>query len=289
VSDGHDPADPGAVAPVDMEALWAKVRQSSFYAAMRTMPQREREGMFAIYAFCRAVDDIADDQQGDRAARTAALNVWRTDLDRLYAGAETGLAAFLAEPMRAFQLERADFEAIIDGMQMDVDADIVAPDHATLDLYCDRVASAVGRLSVKVFGMERQPGLDLAHHLGRALQLTNILRDLDEDASIGRLYVSSDALAVAQLPLSDPRTVVADPRIDVAARQIACESKRHYEAADRVMKTAKGQLKAPRLMGAAYGRILMHMLAEGWKPPRRRVSLTKGEKLWVLARYGLMP
>jgi phytoene synthase len=277
------------MAPVDMEALWAKVRRSSFYAAMRTMPQREREAMFAIYAFCRAVDDIADDQQGDRAARTAALNAWRTDLDRLYAGADPGLAAFLARPARGFGLERADFEAIIDGMQMDVEADIVAPDDATLDLYCDRVASAVGRLSVKVFGMERQPGLDLAHHLGRALQLTNILRDLDEDAAIGRLYVSSGALAVAQITFADPRTVVADPRIDVAARQIACEAKRHYEAADKVMKTAKGQLRPPRLMGAAYGRILGRMLTEGWKPPRRRVSLSKGEKLWVLARYGLMP
>ncbi|MGZ6011734.1 MAG: presqualene diphosphate synthase HpnD [Caulobacteraceae bacterium] len=279
----------GAIAPVDIEALWAKVRQSSFYAAMRTMPQREREAMFAIYAFCRAVDDIADDQQGDRAARTRALNAWRADLDRLYAGADPGVAAFLAEAVRGFQLERADFEAIIDGMQMDVDGDIVAPDDATLDLYCDRVASAVGRLSVKVFGMDSQPGIDLAYHLGRALQLTNIVRDLDEDAAIGRLYVSSGALAVAQIPAADPRTILADPRIDVAARQIACEAKRHYEAADKVMKTAKGQLKAPRLMGAAYGRILKHMLVQGWKPPRRRVSLTKREKLWVLARYGLMP
>ena len=281
-------SDGSGVAPVDMEALWAKVRQSSFYAAMKMMPASEREAMFAIYAFCRAVDDIADDQQGDRAARTAALNAWRTDLDRLYSGADPGMAKFLAAAVKGFGLERPDFEAIIDGMQMDVDADIVAPDHATLDLYCDRVASAVGRLSVKVFGMERQPGIDLAHHLGRALQLTNILRDLDEDAAIGRLYISSEALAIAGVPLADPQTVVADPRIDMAARQIACDAKRHYEAAARVMRTAKGQLKAPRLMGAAYGRILTHMLAEGWKPPRRRISLSKGEKLWVLARYGLL-
>jgi presqualene diphosphate synthase len=286
MSDGSDMVGAG-LQPVDLEALWAKVRQSSFYAAMRTMPPREREAMFAIYAFCRAVDDIADDQQGDRAQRTAALDAWRRDLDRVYAGQSPGQAAFLVQSVAEFGLERADFEAVIDGMQMDVDADIVAPDHATLDLYCDRVASAVGRLSVKVFGMERQPGIDLAHHLGRALQLTNILRDLDEDAGIGRLYVSSDALAVAGVPVSDPASVVGDPRIDVAARQIACEAKRHYEAADKVMRAARGQLKAPRLMGAAYGRILKHMLAEGWKPPRRRVSLSKIEKLWVLARYGL--
>ena len=278
-----------AIAPIDLEALWAKVRKSSFYAAMKSMPPAEREAMFAIYAFCRAVDDIADDQLGDRVERTAALNAWRADVARLYRGADPGQAAFLGEPVRAFGLEQADFVAVIDGMQMDVDADIVAPDHATLDLYCDRVASAVGRLSVKVFGMEHGPGVDLAYHLGRALQLTNILRDLDEDAGIGRLYVSSDALAVAGMTVSDPASVIADPRVDTAARQIAAEAGRHYEAADKVMRTATGKLKAPRLMRAAYGRILEHMQAQGWKAPRRRVSLSKREKLWVLVRYGLLP
>jgi phytoene synthase len=273
----------------DIAALEAKVRKSSFYAAMKTMPPRERAGMFAIYAFCRAVDDIADDQRGDRAARTDALNAWRKDLANLYSGKNPGQAAFLVQPVKDFDLEIADFLAIVDGMQMDVDADIVAPDHATLDLYCDRVASAVGRLSVKVFGMERQPGIDLSHHLGRALQLTNILRDIDEDAGIGRLYLSRDVLAKAGAPLADPQVVIADPAIDAAAQLIAAEALDHYAAADRVMRTAKGKLKAPRLMRAAYGRILGRMQQVGWKPPRHRVSLSKGEKIWVLVRYGLMP
>jgi phytoene synthase len=273
----------------DIAALEAKVRKSSFYAAMKTMPPRERAGMFAIYAFCRAVDDIADDQRGDRAARTDSLNAWRKDLANLYSGKNPGQAAFLVQPVKDFDLEIADFLAIVDGMQMDVDADIVAPDHATLDLYCDRVASAVGRLSVKVFGMERQPGIDLSHHLGRALQLTNILRDIDEDAGIGRLYLSRDVLAKAGAPLADPQVVIADPAIDAAAQLIAAEALDHYAAADRVMRTAKGKLKAPRLMRAAYGRILGRMQQVGWKPPRHRVSLSKGEKIWVLVRYGLMP
>ena len=274
----------------DMAALEAKVAKSSFYAAMKMMPPRERAGMFAIYAFCRAVDDIADDQQGDRALRKAQLDAWRTDLDSLYAGGAPGQCAFLAEAVRDFDLQKPDFVAIIDGMQMDVDADIVAPDHATLDLYCDRVASAVGRLSVKVFGMDQGEGIALAHHLGRALQLTNILRDLDEDAGIGRLYVSSDALKHAGVTASDPAAVIADPRIDAAARVLAAEARQHYAEADAVMRSARrGQLKAPRLMRAAYGKILERMQEKGWAAPRHRVSLSKAEKIWLLVRHGLMP
>jgi phytoene synthase len=273
----------------DIAALEQKVRKSSFYAAMKTMPARERAGMFAIYAFCRAVDDIADDQQGDPAGRTAALNAWRRDVAAVYAGSDPGQAAFLVQAVKDFGLEQGDFIAVIDGMQMDVDADIVAPDHEILDLYCDRVASAVGRLSVKVFGMEREAGIALSHHLGRALQLTNILRDLDEDAGIGRLYLSRDVLELAGVAIADPAAVIADPRVDAAARLIAVEAHGHYAEADRVMARAKGQLKAPRLMRVAYGRILDRMQQAGWAPPRHRVSLSKGEKLWVLIRYGLLP
>src|SRR5260370_33519451 len=97
-------------------------------------------------------------------------------------------------------------------MQMDVDEDIRAPDLATLDLYCDRVASAVGRLSVKVFGMDEGPGTELAHHLGRALQFTNILRDLDEDAAMGRLYLPAEALAASGSATADARKPAAVER-----------------------------------------------------------------------------
>ena len=120
---------------------------------------------------------------GRSPPRRAKLQRWREDIDAIYAGARAGEAR---RPCRrrsgSFDLRREDFHAVIDGMAMDLEQDIQAPDLATLDLYCDRVASAVGRLSVRVFGMEWVAGERLAHHLGRALQLTNILRDLDEDA-----------------------------------------------------------------------------------------------------------
>jgi phytoene synthase len=244
--------------------------------------------MFAVYAFCRQVDDIADDLMGDRGERRAALDAWRADIEQLYAGKDPGQAAIVAEPVRRFGLDKADFLAVIDGMQMDADEDIRAPDLQKLDLYCDRVASAVGRLSVRIFGMDQGPGLELAHHLGRALQLTNILRDLDEDAGIGRLYLPRELLDQAGLTGSDPDAVIADPRVDAACRALAAMAREHYRAADEVMAARpRGRLAAPRLMGAVYGRILDRTEKAGWAPPRRRPKLGKPELLWVLLRHGI--
>src|SRR5215472_17647641 len=148
-------------APTEIEAVREKAAESSFYSAMRLMPRAERDAMFAIYAFCRMVDDIADDGKGTREERHEALLGWRTDLDLLYAGAPPPIAKFLAEPVAQYGLRKEDFLTVIDGMDMDVAADIRAPDLNTLDLYCERVASAVGRLSVRIFGMDEKPGLEL--------------------------------------------------------------------------------------------------------------------------------
>ena len=262
---------------------------SSFYAGMRVLPKAEREAMFAVYGFCRQVDDIADDLDGERSERRAALDAWRADIEALYAGGDPGRPSRVAEPVHGFGLAKADFLAVIDGMQMDADEDIRAPSMAKLDLYCDRVASAVGRLSVRIFGMDEGPGEALALHLGRALQLTNILRDLDEDAGMGRLYLPRELLDEAGITGSDPAAVVSDPRVDHAARALAAEARRHYAAADRVLAARpRGRLAAPRLMGKVYGKILDRTQAAGWAPPRRRVKLAKAELLWILVRHGLL-
>lgn len=258
---------------------------SSFYAGMRMLPEAEREAMYAIYGFCRVVDDIADDQGGDREGRAVALDQWRRDLDSLYAGGDPGQAVLVAEAVRRFDLDRADFEAVIDGMAMDVARDIRWPAMAELDLYCDRVASAVGRLSVRVFGMPREPGLELAHHLGRALQLTNILRDIDEDAEIGRVYLPAEALTAVGIALTTPVEVAADPRIDRAVRPLVARAHDHYRAANAILAARPaGHLIAPRLMEAAYSKLLKRMEAVGWAPPRRRVRVSKPALLWTVAR-----
>lgn len=275
------------------EQLKSAVSGSSFYAGMRVLPKAEREAMFAIYGFCRMVDDIADDQQGDPATRASQMQQWRSDIAALYApggqGVDAGQASFLATAVKQFDLAEADFVAVIDGMQMDLDGDIRWPPYVTLDLYCDRVASAVGRLSVRVFGMEREPGLALAHHLGRALQLTNILRDIDEDAGIGRVYLPRDSLDAAGIVPTKPEALVAEPSLDTAARWLAEKATAHFAEAHAILAAKpRGRLIAPKLMDVAYSRILDQLIAQGWHLPRKRISTNKPLlalnllKLWLL-------
>jgi phytoene synthase len=270
-------------------AIQAQISGSSFYTAMLLMPKAERKAMFAIYTYCRLVDDIADDGTRPRNVRAIELDAWRRDLAALYAGKPAGRAAFLTRAVRDFGLQQADFLAVIDGMDMDVAADIRAPDQKTLDLYCDRVAVAVGRLSTCIFGMEKAAGRELALRLGRALQLTNILRDLDEDAAIGRLYLPRELLLEAGIDTIDPQAAIGDPRIDGVCRRLAGQALDYFEAADRLMRSRPaGHLLAPRLMGAVYRAMLGDMLAQGWSPPRRRVRIGKLRLLAIVARCSVL-
>ena len=122
-------------AVLDIATIEKKASGSSFSAGMRVLPKRERLAMYAIYAFCREVDDIVDEPGEDLASRKAALDSWRTDVDSLYAGGPPGKMAFLADAVHAYGLAKADFIAIVDGMEMDLDQDIRAPDLTTLELY----------------------------------------------------------------------------------------------------------------------------------------------------------
>ena len=206
----------------------------------------------------------------------------------MYAGRDPGQAALLAEAVTRFNLEKADFIAVIDGMAMDVEEDVRWPPFETLDLYCDRVASAVGRLSVKIFGMEREPGIALAYHLGRALQFTNILRDIDEDATIGRVYLPYEPLAAADMTFDDPLVLVADPRIDGACRMLAAKAHEHFTAAQAILAARpRGHLLAPRLMAAVYEPILRRMEAAGWGTPRTRIRVNKPALVLTVLRLSL--
>jgi phytoene synthase len=267
-------------------AAQTRAAKSSFYWAMRLMPKAQRQAMFEIYSFCRAVDDIADDG-GTREAAQARLERWRADLAALYAGAAPARLKDLAEAVATFGMRQEDFLAVIDGMEMDVERTVGAgaTDWATLDLYCDRVASAVGRLSVRVFGMEEADGIALSHHLGRALQLTNILRDLDEDAGIDRLYLPLEALHHAGIAATEAKAVVGDKRVEEACLVVASVAQAHFEAAQQVFdRTPRRAKRTPRIMGEAYRYILGQLYERGWRAPRAPLKLAKSKLILIVVR-----
>ena len=261
---------------------------SSFYLAMRILGRDQRAAMFEIYSFCRAVDDIAD-SDAPHAQRLEGLSIWRKDIDQLYSGNVPPRLADLARTIARYGLRKDDFLAIIDGVEMDARADIRAPSFSDLDLYCDRVASAVGRLSVRIFGMEEADGVALAFHLGRALQLTNILRDIDEDAAIGRLYLPQEALKQAGITTTDPAAVMAEPRLGEACVMVAERARDHYAKADEIMSRCPRRIvRAPKIMGGVYRQMLEGMISRGWARPRSRVHINKPRLIWIALRHAFV-
>jgi squalene synthase HpnD len=267
----------------------AIVSRSSFYRALSILPRKKREAMFEVYAFCRAVDDIAD-EGGPTDGRIAMLTRWREDIAHLYTGGRpTELTEGLAGPVQAFDLRQEDFLAIIDGMEMDVRRGMLAQDWAALELYCDRVASAVGRLSVRIFGIEGEKSRQLSHHLGRALQMTNILRDLDEDASLGRLYLPKEALTEAGIDEVEIGKVLAHPRLGQACASVVTRAKQHFAEASAVMTSCRREsVRSPRVMASVYQALLDKLVARGWTPPRGKVHASKLQFLWAVLRHGIV-
>jgi len=271
----------------------AKVKQAgtSFYWGMRMLEPKRRAAMYAVYAFCRDVDDIADEESLPVAQRQRQLQEWRDDLDRLYAGQEPAnwVAQALAGPIRDYDLKQADFIAVIDGVAMDMMGPVVRPDFATLDLYCDRVACAVGRLSVRVFGPWQPRSDDVAASLGRALQLTNILRDVAEDAGLGRLYLPAELLDSYGIADTDPARVVAHPLLPLVLRDMALLARRHFVVAAQVMdQLPAGAMRPAALMRASYLAILDKLERGNWHSLDKRVSLSRPVKLWYALYYGFL-
>ena len=269
---------------------------TSFARGMRILPKDRRTAMHAIYAFCRLVDDIAD-EPAPMEQKREALDAWRARIEGIAighaprpnesggGGDDAAVTRVLLAASQAFGLRRVDFLAVIDGMQMDAETVIVAPAFDTLDLYCDRVASAVGRLSVRAFGDGSRAADDVAHHLGRALQLTNILRDLGEDAWRGRLYLPREWLAYAGVD-PEPAAALASPNLARVCEKAAREAHRHFSEAHAAMaRCDQVAMKPARLMAASYAAILARLEKRGWAKPEERVSVPKWEKLLIAARF----
>jgi squalene synthase HpnD len=271
-----------------------KRAHTSFYWAMRLLEPQKRNAMFAIYAFCRVVDDVADNP-GQSDAKRACLQSWRQEIDDTFAGnpsGPVGRALFLA--IGRFDLVHADFLAIIDGVEMDVGDDQIQGrvriiDLAELILYCDRVACAVGRLSAQVFGLDLKSQESLGVSLGRALQLTNILRDLMEDAAIDRLYLPREMLKFHGIEATEPLDVFASPAIVAVCVEIALMAEQYFVQSDVILSgLQRAQVRPAIIMSEVYKRILGRLNTRGWKDLNTSVSLSRLTKAWIAIRYGYL-
>ena len=260
-----------SAAEVTMDEARAHARETvkrsgtSFAAGMRILSKPRRDAMHAIYAFCREVDDIADSDK-PAAEKRIELAAWRAEIDSVYANAAhfpTGLA--LLEPVKAFDLPREEFLLMIEGMEMDAEGPIVAPTTETLFAYTRRVAGAVGMLSMPVFGAPRSDAAStFALSLGDALQLTNILRDVGEDAEIGRLYLPRELLEKNGAPTT-PERIVGSEGLPGVAAELGALAKQKFAAAREALRNLDWRILRPALlMMGVYERYLLRLEERGW-------------------------
>ena len=267
-----------------------KRSKTSFGPGMRILSKARREGMYAVYAFCREVDDIAD-EGGTRDEKLAALGEWRAEIDRLYEGApQTPTGVALLAPVRAFDLPKEEFILMIEGMEMDAKGPVIAPPLESLAAYTRRVAGAAGQLSMPVFGAPKgKASDDFAISLGDALQLTNILRDIEQDADEGRLYLPRELLEKNGCPLTPAEISTATGLPSVRA-EIAAMARRKFADARLALKDLDWRVLRPALlMMGVYERYLDKMTARGWANGQARVTLSKGEKAAIALRWLFAP
>jgi len=257
---------------------------SSFYYAFRFLPPERRRAITALYAFCREVDDAVD-EPSDAAVARARLLWWRTELARLFDGNPQHPVTRALQPfIEAYGLDAATLGEIIDGMEMDLVA-ARYPDFAALTLYCRRVAGAVGVLAAKIFGYSDPRTLQYADRLGLAFQLTNIIRDVGEDARKGRLYLPLDELQRHQVVVQDIMTGRASDGFTALMAFQAQRAETVYDEALALLPAADRRAQRPGLaMAAIYRALLREIRRDGFQVLNQRISLTPIRKLWIAWR-----
>ncbi|CAG0944483.1 MAG: All-trans-phytoene synthase [Rhodocyclaceae bacterium] len=257
---------------------------SSFYYSFLFLPPLRRRAITALYAFCREVDDAVDECSDTQLAR-ARLAWWRSELAACYAGRPGHpVTQALAAAARDFSLPQELLAEIVDGMEMDL-AQVRYADFKALHLYCYRVASTVGLLAAEIFGYEDRRTLKYAHDLGLAFQLTNIIRDVGEDARRGRIYLPADELAQFGVGADD----ILHLRYGEAFHRLMVfqieRAERCYEQALAQLPAQDRRAQRPGLaMAAIYRALLADIRRDGCRVLDRRLALTPLRKLWIAWR-----
>ena len=260
---------------------------SNLALAFILLPKAKRDGMTALYAFCREVDDVADEESASVQERRARLAAWRADIARACAGQmpEFPVNRELRPVIAAHQLPFALFDELIRGVEMDLDIKRYE-NFEQLEHYCYRVASVVGLLSIEIFGYTKPACRDYADHLGKALQLTNILRDVRIDAERGRIYLPLDELLRCSVTEAEILCFEYTDRFRRLAASVAERARFHYRRAGELLPPEdRRSMTAAELMGSVYWRLLCKLEAQrfdvfGPRPTR----LSRSQKLLLIFR-----
>ncbi len=257
---------------------------SSFYYSFRFLPVNKRRAITALYAFCREVDDVVDECSDANVARTT-LNWWRNEVAAIYGGTpQHPVAQALVPVVQQFNLAQEHLLEIIDGMEMDLDQPRYA-DFKSLQLYCYRVASVVGLLSVEIFGYSDRQTLKYAHDLGIAFQLTNIIRDVGEDARRNRIYLPMDELRQFGVTAADILNARETENFrKLMAFQIERAQRYYQHAFEHLPAADRRSQRTGLIMAAIYRAVLDEVVASGCHVLKERVSLTTRYKLWLALR-----
>lgn len=257
---------------------------SSFYYSFLFLSPEQRRAITALYAFCREVDDVVDECREAHVAR-AKLQWWREETARLFAGDPQHPATrALSGPIRRYNLPEEYFREIIDGMEMDLDQ----PLHASfkdLALYCYRAAGVVGLLSAEIFGYEDRRTLKYAQALGTAFQLTNIIRDVREDARRGRVYIPQDELMQFGVKPEDLLQPVTTERVRALLEFQAERARGYYKQAfDLLPEQDRHRQRSGLAMAAIYQATLDEIARDGYRVLEHSLTLTPLRKLWIAWR-----
>jgi len=260
---------------------------SSFLYSFRLLPKAKREAITAFYAFCREVDDVVDECREPLVAR-AKLAWWRDELALMYAGAPTHpVTQALADHVGPYAIAREQLEEIIDGMAMDLEYNRY-PDFKTLRLYCHRVAGVVGEVAAGIFGYRERATLKYAALLGLAFQLTNIIRDVGEDARRGRIYLPQDELRSFDISESALLRGEDSPAFRALLRFQYERTEEIYTQAFALLPAADRKAQRPGLaMAAVYRTLLDEIRRDDFPVLNARVSLPPLRKMWLVGRAWL--
>jgi len=257
---------------------------SSFYYSFRLLPAPRRAAITALYAYCREVDDVVDEVSDPNVARVK-LAWWRTEVDAIFTGdPQHPVALALVKAVERYGITRGNLQTVIDGMEMDLDK-VRYVDFTELETYCDRVAGVVGLMAAAIFGYEDPSTLVYASKLGVAFQLTNIIRDVGEDARRGRVYLPQEDLARFGVPPSDVLRGHASPAFVELMRFETERARAWYDAAFAALPARdRHAQRAGIAMAAIYRTLLDEIARDGYRVLDRRIALTPLRKLWLATR-----